>query len=274
MSGLFVVFEGFEAVGKSYLIRTVERALREAGYNVCVTGQPGGTPAAELLRSIVKKEFEGEEFSEVSEALIMLASRNHLMDVLIEPELSKGTIVLCDRHDMSTDHYQGDMFPELRRVVSLQADLTVVIHRPFEYCQKDMVKRGDACRIENKLETYLRTVHQRYGDFVNNPTDKYGNAITWQFSEFDSDEYRAMLDGTVSTILQKAEEVKATCSPSQWEKAVFKYEGINVILRVDSNTELPQYRRPSRKVLDTKEKAIEYFTSVLGHSDFIITNLK
>ncbi|MFP5466954.1 MAG: dTMP kinase [Gammaproteobacteria bacterium] len=101
--GLFITFEGIDGAGKSTHIAGVAQALRAAGRTVTLTREPGGTPLAEKLRALVLND----PMDPLCEALLMFAARrNHLLEV-IEPALSRGEVVLCDRFTDATFAYQG-----------------------------------------------------------------------------------------------------------------------------------------------------------------------
>ena len=105
--GLFVSFEGIEGSGKSTQSKMLATRLREKGYSVIETREPGGTQIGEDLRHIVK-HISGEEAAcDEAELLIFCASRAQLMRKVILPHLKKGGLVVCDRFFDSTTAYQG-----------------------------------------------------------------------------------------------------------------------------------------------------------------------
>lgn len=105
--GFFISFEGCEGAGKSTQCERLVQTLRERGYSVYSTREPGGTPLGEELRTLVK-HLEGEAAAcPVSEMLIMGASRAQLVRRRIRPVLDQGGVVVCDRFADSTTAYQG-----------------------------------------------------------------------------------------------------------------------------------------------------------------------
>jgi dTMP kinase len=101
--GLFISFEGIDGAGKSTHIALVAQLFRNAGKEVVLTREPGGTPLSEKLRELVLHE----PMDPLTEALLMFAARReHLLQV-IEPALSRGGVVLCDRFTDATFAYQG-----------------------------------------------------------------------------------------------------------------------------------------------------------------------
>ena len=106
ISGVFITFEGGEGSGKTTQAVRLSRLLTERGYDVLHTREPGGTPAAERLRSILL-ERSGEAMAPETETLVILAARRQHADQVIRPALARGTLVVCDRFSDSTMAYQG-----------------------------------------------------------------------------------------------------------------------------------------------------------------------
>nr|WP_205967406.1 dTMP kinase [Aquisalinus luteolus]GGH96056.1 thymidylate kinase [Aquisalinus luteolus] len=106
MAGLFITFDGPEGSGKSTQIIRLKEWLEEAGHEVVVTREPGGTDNAETLRDLLVSG-DTASWSPVSECLIMNAARADHLERLIRPALAGGKTVLCDRFMDSTRAYQG-----------------------------------------------------------------------------------------------------------------------------------------------------------------------
>lgn len=104
----FIVVEGLEGAGKSTAINAIVETLKASGVEDIVnTREPGGTVLAEKMRSLVKEEHEGEKLQDMTELLLMYAARVQLVENVIKPALDNGQWVLGDRHDMSSQAYQG-----------------------------------------------------------------------------------------------------------------------------------------------------------------------
>lgn len=101
--GIFISFEGIDGAGKSTHIEGLAQAFREQGHHVTLTREPGGTPLAEKLRSIVLND----PMDAMTEALLVFAARRDHLQQLIEPALARGEVVLCDRFTDATFAYQG-----------------------------------------------------------------------------------------------------------------------------------------------------------------------
>jgi len=99
----FITFEGIDGAGKSSHLQTLAQWLHARGQSVIVTREPGGTPIAETLRTLLLAESMHAD----TEALLMFAARNEHIQTLILPALEQGSWVLCDRFTDSTLAYQG-----------------------------------------------------------------------------------------------------------------------------------------------------------------------
>ena len=106
MTGKFITFEGGEGAGKSTQARLLERSLEERGINAVLTREPGGSPGAEEIRSLLV-EGEPERWTALTETLLFLAARSDHIARLIKPSLEGGKWVVCDRFSASTLVYQG-----------------------------------------------------------------------------------------------------------------------------------------------------------------------
>lgn len=101
----FITFEGADGTGKTTQIQKTTQFLREKGYDVMTTREPGGTKLAESIRAILLDKKENIPLK--AELLLFLAARVEHMETVIKPALSAGKIVLCDRFMDSTFVYQG-----------------------------------------------------------------------------------------------------------------------------------------------------------------------
>ena len=101
--GLFISFEGIDGAGKSTHIEGLAAAFRAQGRAVTLTREPGGTPLAEKLRTLVLND----PMDALTEALLIFAARRDHLQQVIEPALARGDVVLCDRFTDATFAYQG-----------------------------------------------------------------------------------------------------------------------------------------------------------------------
>ena len=128
--GLFLTLEGIDGAGKSTHLPAVQKWFVARGLNVTLTREPGGTPLAEALRSMVLSET----MDPMTETLLMFAARRDHLRKVISPALQRADIVVCDRFTDSTFAYQGggrgaplDMLESLESAVQdgVQPDLTL-----------------------------------------------------------------------------------------------------------------------------------------------------
>ncbi|MBO6168116.1 MAG: dTMP kinase [Kiritimatiellae bacterium] len=104
--GKFITLEGGEAAGKSTQIARIKAALEARGIETVVTREPGGTRLAELIRGLLKDEYEDAPCDR-AELLLFLAARAQLVKNVIKPALDAGKWVVSDRFSDSTFAYQG-----------------------------------------------------------------------------------------------------------------------------------------------------------------------
>ena len=107
---LFVVFEGIEGSGKSYLSKKLYSYLKKKKNSVVLTREPGGTKRAEKIRDIILSDYffkkNKEKFHKYTDTLLYLAARNEHIENKIKPALKAKKIVICDRFIDSTFAYQ------------------------------------------------------------------------------------------------------------------------------------------------------------------------
>lgn len=105
-AGRFITLEGGEGVGKSTQLKALADALRARGVEVVTTREPGGSPGAEAIRSLLL-DGPDEGWGPEAEALLFAAARTDHLDKVIRPALAAGKWVLSDRFVDSSLAYQG-----------------------------------------------------------------------------------------------------------------------------------------------------------------------
>ncbi len=101
--GLFISFEGIDGAGKSTHIEALATQFQSQGRVVTLSREPGGTPLAEKLRTLVLNDA----MDPMTEALLVFAARRDHLQQLIEPALARAEVVLCDRFTDASFAYQG-----------------------------------------------------------------------------------------------------------------------------------------------------------------------
>ncbi len=173
MPGLFISFEGIDGAGKSTHIGALAAAFKTQGRAVTLTREPGGTPLAETLRTLVLND----PMDALTEALLMFAARrDHLVGVIM-PALARGDVVLCDRFTDATFAYQGGgrgfdetVLTQLERMVQgradsvngrlIQPELTVW----FDLAPEEAAKRLAGARVPDKFESQPVEFFRRVAD--------------------------------------------------------------------------------------------------------------
>jgi dTMP kinase len=169
--GRFISLEGIEGAGKSTLARALEALLIGRGLPVRRTREPGGTPLAERLRTLVL-ERGAERISAEAETLLMFAARAVHLENLIRPALAQGEWVICDRFSDATRAYQGAgrgvdaaLIERLAQTVhgTLWPDRTLLLDLPVEVGLARARGRSAAGdRFEDEDRRFFERVRARY----------------------------------------------------------------------------------------------------------------
>ncbi len=176
MLGKFISFEGGEGGGKSTQLRRLADRLRGLGKEIVETREPGGTPGAEVIRTLIVEGEQGR-WDGRSEALLVNAARADHVTRLIQPSLDAGRWVLCDRYVHSTFAYQGaargldeDDLRALHRFSTgdLWPDLTLILDVPPETgLDRAAARRDGEARFEGEGRSFHDAVRDRllaFGD--------------------------------------------------------------------------------------------------------------
>ncbi|MFQ3361271.1 MAG: dTMP kinase [Alphaproteobacteria bacterium] len=123
-NGFFITFEGGEGSGKSTQSNLLYEYLLDAGHQVIITREPGGSEGAEIIRELLV-HGESDRWKPLSELFLFSAARVDHIARTINPALNEGKIVICDRYIDSTTAYQGIAGNIDKDIVSLIQDLTV-----------------------------------------------------------------------------------------------------------------------------------------------------
>jgi dTMP kinase len=162
--GKLIVFEGAEGAGKSTQVRLLVDRLAAARVSCLALREPGGTPVGDAIREILL--HPEQEITDVTEALLFMASRAELIAREILPSLVEGKVVLLDRFFLSTYAYQifgrGLPEPEIRAANRLATgglapDLTLLLDVPAA----EGLGRADARGARDRMERSDDDFHQR-----------------------------------------------------------------------------------------------------------------
>lgn len=164
--GRFITFEGGEGAGKSTQIRRFAEFLSGRGIDALVTREPGGSPGAEAIRTLLVTGDNGR-WDPLTETLLHFAARSDHVTRTIEPALEAGRWVVCDRFVDSTIAYQGygqnvdrTFIANLSHAIlgDLRPDLTVLLDLPVDVGLARAAKRHGN---ETRYETMDRAFHER-----------------------------------------------------------------------------------------------------------------
>jgi dTMP kinase len=170
-AGLFISFEGIDGAGKSTHISALAQAFKAQGRAVTLTREPGGTPLAEKLRSLVLQDA----MDPLTEALLMFAARRDHLDCVILPALANGDVVLCDRFTDATFAYQGGgrgfdeaVLGQLERMVQTSSSQPALVQPAltvwFDLSPEEAAKRLAGARVPDKFESQPLAFFQRVAD--------------------------------------------------------------------------------------------------------------
>lgn len=161
----FISLEGPDGSGKSTQAGMLADYLRDQGYPVLFTREPGGTEIGDQIRQVIMS-LENKRMSPEAEFLLFSASRAQVVRELIQPHLQEGGVVVCDRFYDSSLAYQGyghqldlDTLRTVTEFVTggLTPDLTFLLDLPVE---QGLNRRKDAGRW-NRLDDYDPEFHKR-----------------------------------------------------------------------------------------------------------------
>ncbi|WP_336937303.1 dTMP kinase [Acinetobacter modestus] len=167
---MFISFEGTEGVGKTTLIRKIHQYFEQQGKEVILTREPGGTPLAEQIRSLLLAVNHEEQMSHDTELLLIYAARaQHLQQVII-PALNVGKIVLSDRFTDASFAYQcsgrGLSQEKLQLLnqtfVAKMPNITFWLDAPIELGMTRARERGALDRFEQEKLSFFAKVRAGY----------------------------------------------------------------------------------------------------------------
>src|SRR5574340_573449 len=162
---MFITLEGPEGSGKTSHVPALVAHLKERGYAVFPTREPGGTSIGEQIRTVIH-DLKNVEMHPRAETLLYQAARAQIVEQVIRPRLTAGEVVISDRYADSTVAYQGyghqQDLDQVRALVAyatggLLPDLTVLLDLDVEVG----LNRKKSENEWNRLDAYTVEFHRR-----------------------------------------------------------------------------------------------------------------
>ncbi len=169
-NGLFITLEGGEGAGKSTQMTNIAAWLVAHGKDVIETREPGGTVISEQIRQVLL-DTRNAGLESRTEALLMFAARDQLLQEVIRPALARGKVIVCDRFTDASYAYQGggrglgaEAIATLEAFVhpDLQPDITFLFDVPIEQGLRRVAGRGESDRIEQEAVSFFERVRAAY----------------------------------------------------------------------------------------------------------------
>src|SRR5512138_3218290 len=159
---MFITLEGPAGSGKTSHLPALVEYLRERGYTVFPTREPGGTSIGEQIRGVIH-DLKNVEMHPRTETLLYQAARAQIVEEVFKPRLAVGEIVISDRYYDSTIAYQGyghqqDLAQVRYATGGLVPDLTILLDLDVEAGLRRKTQNGAEW---NRLDAYTLEFHQR-----------------------------------------------------------------------------------------------------------------
>jgi dTMP kinase len=168
VSGTFITFEGIDGSGKSTQLRMLAGYLREAGCEVVLTREPGGTPVGNRLRAALLDAHE--EVDPLTELLVFAADRAQHVRRVLRPAIAAGQVIISDRYADATVAYQGagrgfspELIAEIVKLATegLRPDLTVLFDLSVEESIARTSRRLIGKHLGDRLDAEASDFHVR-----------------------------------------------------------------------------------------------------------------
>lgn len=199
---MFISFEGIDGSGKSTQARLLADHLKNAGQEVVLTREPGGSSGAEEIRKLVL-EGDTDRWSATTELLLFTAARRDHLERTIRPALADGKIVICDRFADSSRIYQGlgraelgDLVDQLHAlVIGQEPDLTLLIDMdPEKGLDRALSRNGTEERFEDFGLGMQLKMRQGFLDLAKRYSERFRIINGDQDIEAVQNDIRAVLD--------------------------------------------------------------------------------
>ncbi|WP_078085855.1 dTMP kinase [Microbulbifer mangrovi] len=179
--GKFITLEGGEGVGKSTNLRFITQWLESRGIDYVQTREPGGTPLAEQLRTLLLEKRD-EAVDPTAELLMVFAARAQHLSEVIKPALASGKWVVCDRFTDATYAYQGGgrgldraLIGQLEQTVqgALRPDRVLLLDLDPEIGLQRAATTGEADRFESEQSAFFSKVRAAYRERAEAAPERY-----------------------------------------------------------------------------------------------------
>jgi dTMP kinase len=171
VAGTFITFEGIDGSGKSTQLRLLATYLEQAGCNVLLTREPGGTPVGNRLRAALLDAQE--EVDPLTELLVFAADRAQHVRRVLRPALESGRVVFSDRYADATAAYQGagrgfspELISEIIQLATegLKPDLTLLFDLSVDDSTTRTRRRTNGSQRGDRLDSENAEFHTRVRD--------------------------------------------------------------------------------------------------------------
>jgi len=186
--GLLITLEGGEGVGKTTQVVRLKERLVQAGKDVVVLREPGGTTISEQIREVVLSN-KNVGMAYTTEVLLFQAARAQIYREIVLPSLELGKVVVMDRSRDSSVVYQGmvrgfgvEIIEQLNDISTKKTypNLTFLLDAPVDIGLGRRMNEGGADRIDYEDKDFHEKVRQAYLKVANNDINKYGAHSRWQ----------------------------------------------------------------------------------------------
>ena len=204
---MFITLEGPEGSGKTSHMLPLVEYLREKGYIVFPTREPGGTSIGEQIREVIH-DLKNEEMHPRTETLLYQAARAQIVEQVIKPRLRNGEVVISDRYYDSTIAYQGhghqQDLEQVRALVKyatggLVPDLTILLDIDVEEGLRRKKKDNEWNRLDAYTVEFHRRVRAGYSEMVKQEPDRWVTVDAGQAWEKVQEELRTVITARLET---------------------------------------------------------------------------
>lgn len=202
MKGLFITLEGPDGSGKSTLVKELSAYLKDKGYDIVITREPGGTKISEDIRNIIL-DNNNVNMSYITEALLYAASRAQHVHEKILPALREGKVIICERFVFSSLVYQGigrnlgiNKIKEINdfAIQGIEPDVTLFFDISPEEALRRKTRRNKGDRLEREDISFHKQVYDGYLQLVKMFPHKIKVVDATKDKEFVFNQVREIID--------------------------------------------------------------------------------